>query len=193
MKQITILFMLLIMSASVSAQTDTVRVLLYKVMVNGQEQGPFSLDHLKQMVKESKLTPSTMVWQHGMNTWIEAEQIPEVNELFKAAPAIQSQIAADTAKVKQQKVKVKNAYYYQKRGKVNVKIGLGLVTTGVLFGALYYNTIEVVYFCAAIATVGVIELVIGFSQKAKAKKMAAHEKSITFGTTSNGIGIAFHF
>jgi hypothetical protein len=194
MKKITLFVFTLILSTGVFAQSDTTRVLLYKVMINGQEQGPFSLEHLKQMVGESKLTPSTMVWQHGINTWIEAEQIPEVNELFKAAPAVQSQIAADTVKIKQEKVKVKNAYYYKKRGRVNLSIGLGLIALGGFYALLNINAEPWVnYLNYAIIGVGVVEVVIGFSQKAHAKKLAGKEKSLTFGTTRSGIGIAFHF
>lgn len=195
MKKVILFIALLIMSSAVSAQSDTSRVLLYKVMIDGQEQGPFSLDNLKQMVSENKLSPGTMVWHNGMNTWIEAEQIPEINELFRAAPTVQSQIAADTMKVKQvKKVKVKNAYYYKKRGRVNLSIGLSLITLGGIYALLNINSEPWVnYLNYAIIGVGVVEVVIGFSQKAHAKKLAEKEKSLTFGTTSSGIGIAFHF
>jgi membrane protease subunit (stomatin/prohibitin family) len=56
------------------------------VSVNGQQQGPFTLDQLRAMVANGQLNRQTFVWKQGMAAWAAAESVPEVVALFGANP-----------------------------------------------------------------------------------------------------------
>ena len=58
----------------------------YHISVNGQQQGPFPIGTLQQMVAQGQFTPQTMVWKQGMAGWQAASQVPELSGLFGVAP-----------------------------------------------------------------------------------------------------------
>ncbi len=58
----------------------------YHVSINGQQQGPFDLNMLKNLIAQNQLTRQTYVWKTGMANWMQAEQVPEVAALFGAVP-----------------------------------------------------------------------------------------------------------
>ena len=49
---------------------------------NGQQQGPFVLDQMREMVRNGELRPGDLVWTEGMEQWTEART---VGELFPPA------------------------------------------------------------------------------------------------------------
>jgi membrane protease subunit (stomatin/prohibitin family) len=53
----------------------------YFVALNGQQSGPFGMDALRQ----SGLTPETLVWKQGMAAWTPAGQVDELAPLFAAS------------------------------------------------------------------------------------------------------------
>lgn len=57
----------------------------YFILVNGENQGPYSVETLKSM----GITPDTLVWTQGMEQWAPAGQIFELQQLF--APQQQQQ------------------------------------------------------------------------------------------------------
>jgi len=61
-------------------------VVQYFISVNGQQQGPFNTDALKQMIAQGQLTKETFVWKQGMSGWSAAGEVPEVAGLFGAVP-----------------------------------------------------------------------------------------------------------
>lgn len=61
-------------------------VIQYFVSVNGQQQGPFNADVLKQMIGSGQLTKETFVWKQGMPGWLAASEVTEVASLFGATP-----------------------------------------------------------------------------------------------------------
>lgn len=61
-------------------------VIQYFVSVNGQQQGPFNTDVLKQMIAQGQLTKETFVWKQGMSGWSAAGEVPEISALFGATP-----------------------------------------------------------------------------------------------------------
>ncbi|MCK5029476.1 MAG: SPFH domain-containing protein [Bacteroidales bacterium] len=61
-------------------------VIEYFVSVNGQQQGPFNADVLKQMIASGQLTKETFVWKQGMSGWVAASEVAEVAALFGATP-----------------------------------------------------------------------------------------------------------
>lgn len=195
MKKTTLFVLILVLSICASAQDNKTQSAPFKIMINGQEQGPYKLEQLKPMIQNGQLTRNTMVWQEGMASWTEAEQVPEINELFKSVPSVQVQSLTDTMKIKQEKpVKVKNAYYYKKRGRINMSIGAGLFVLGGVFGLLNINSDPVyLYVYGGIAAIGVIEFSIGLSQRIHAKNLDKQEKKITISPARTGIGIAINF
>lgn len=58
----------------------------YYVVVNGQQQGPFSMEQMKKMKTDGTLTKESMVWKNQMASWEKAGQQKELQPLF-AAPA----------------------------------------------------------------------------------------------------------
>ncbi len=50
----------------------------YYVVINDEQQGPFSIDELAQM----ELSPNTEVWAEGMENWDKACNLPQLNEIF---------------------------------------------------------------------------------------------------------------
>lgn len=58
----------------------------YHLAVNGQTQGPFGLDQLRQMAASGQFAPTSHVWKAGMAGWVAATTVPELTTCF--APAV---------------------------------------------------------------------------------------------------------
>lgn len=56
------------------------------VGVNGQQQGPFGIPALQQMVQQGTLTRDSLVWRQGLTSWIKASDASELSSLFGAVP-----------------------------------------------------------------------------------------------------------
>jgi len=62
----------------------------YFIRQDNRPKGPYSIDQLKEM----KLNPTVLVWVEGLKQWIQAFEIPELQqELFPPAPQLASQVA----------------------------------------------------------------------------------------------------
>lgn len=61
---------------------DSVPQVQYMVGVNGQPQGPFDWNQLKQLVMQGQLTQQSYVWKQGMAQWALAGQVQELLPLF---------------------------------------------------------------------------------------------------------------
>ncbi len=57
--------------------------LSYHVAVDGNAFGPLDYTGLLELVKQGKLTPETLVWKKGMESWAEAQTITELLPLFR--------------------------------------------------------------------------------------------------------------
>lgn len=55
---------------------------MYHVAVNGQPQGPFSVNKLREMVKAGQLNCTSLVWKPGMAEWSKAESLDELKNMF---------------------------------------------------------------------------------------------------------------
>ena len=58
----------------------------YYAALGGQQAGPFDVTTLQQHINSGHLTKQTLVWREGMSTWIPAEQVTEIKNLFNAIP-----------------------------------------------------------------------------------------------------------
>ena len=58
----------------------------YLLSVNGQQAGPFNMQQLQQMVMNGQLQINTYVWKQGMQNWVEAGQVMELQSLFNSMP-----------------------------------------------------------------------------------------------------------
>lgn len=67
---------------------------MYYIIINERQQGPFPREELLQ----HGLTPSTMVWRAGMDDWMPASQVAELQALFSAGgqPAPRSELNQST-------------------------------------------------------------------------------------------------
>ena len=59
---------------------------MFHLSVNGQQQGPFGMPQLQQMVQSGQLTGDTYVWTNGMASWDFAKNVPTLAPLFGATP-----------------------------------------------------------------------------------------------------------
>lgn len=65
----------------------------YFIVINDVQQGPFSIDELRQR----NITSDTLVWAEGMPQWVPAWQVAELRPLFYAdAQTAQSTAAQQT-------------------------------------------------------------------------------------------------
>ena len=58
----------------------------YLLSVNEQQVGPFNMQQLQQMVMNGQLLTNTFVWKQGMQNWVEAGQVMELQSLFNSMP-----------------------------------------------------------------------------------------------------------
>lgn len=58
----------------------------YFLAVNGQQQGPYALPALQQMVQQGTFTRDTLVWKQGMTGWIKAIEVADLSGLFNNTP-----------------------------------------------------------------------------------------------------------
>ena len=69
-------------NAQPAAVPPPIPTISYYVAINGQAQGAFPLEVLKQMQQNGQLTKETLVWKQGMANWEKAETRADLKELF---------------------------------------------------------------------------------------------------------------
>ena len=63
-----------------------VPTVVYHVAVNGQATGPFDLSTLASMAATGQFSKESLVWKAGMESWVKADTIPELQSLFPPVP-----------------------------------------------------------------------------------------------------------
>lgn len=58
----------------------------YFIAVNGQQQGPYTIQTLQQMIQQGSVNRDTLVWKQGMPSWVKAMDSQDVSSLFGAVP-----------------------------------------------------------------------------------------------------------
>ncbi len=54
----------------------------FYIAVGGQQQGPYTLEQLRQLIASGQVKQDTYVWRQGLNNWVLAKDLPEVAQLF---------------------------------------------------------------------------------------------------------------
>ena len=75
-------------NAQPAAVPPPIPTVTYYVAVNGQAQGAFPLEVLKQMQQNGQLTKNTLVWKQGMANWEKAGTREDLQGLFVDVPPI---------------------------------------------------------------------------------------------------------
>jgi membrane protease subunit (stomatin/prohibitin family) len=57
----------------------------WHIAVNGQTQGPFSLQQVAQGISAGQLNRESLVWSQGMASWTPAGQVPQLGAAFAAS------------------------------------------------------------------------------------------------------------
>lgn len=57
----------------------------WHVAVNGQTQGPYSMEQLVAGISSGEVARDTMVWTAGMDSWLKADQVGQLASYFAAA------------------------------------------------------------------------------------------------------------
>lgn len=47
-------------------------------VINGVQQGPFSIGEVMEKMRQGEITPQTYVWKQGMSGWLPAEQVEDL-------------------------------------------------------------------------------------------------------------------
>lgn len=55
---------------------------MFHIAVNGQTQGPYTLEQMRQLATSGMINPQTSVWTEGMAGWQAASTVPAVAQLF---------------------------------------------------------------------------------------------------------------
>ena len=58
----------------------------WHVAVNGQTQGPYTMQQISAGIASGEVTPETMVWSNGMAGWTAAGQVQQLSGSFGATP-----------------------------------------------------------------------------------------------------------
>lgn len=58
--------------------------MIWRIAINGQQSGPYSMPQLQQLVQNGYLTQNTHVWREGMANWELAGNVKELAQLFGA-------------------------------------------------------------------------------------------------------------
>lgn len=61
-------------------------ITLYYVLINNQQNGPLSIDQLKQLIADLRVNNQTMIWKAGMANWVLITELPETSNLFNQIP-----------------------------------------------------------------------------------------------------------
>ena len=75
-------------NAQQAAIPPPIPAISYYVAVNGQAQGAFPIEVLKQMSQNGQLTKETLVWKQGMENWEKAGTVEELKNIFVEIPPI---------------------------------------------------------------------------------------------------------
>ncbi len=60
--------------------------LVFHVVINGQQAGPYDMATLKQLASQQQLTKETLVWREGMGNWSAAGAVGELSSVFNSVP-----------------------------------------------------------------------------------------------------------
>lgn len=60
--------------------------ILYFVVIDNQQQGPFGLDQVQQLIAGSKINSTTLIWKKGLESWQVISNLPETSSLFNHNP-----------------------------------------------------------------------------------------------------------
>lgn len=55
-------------------------------MINGSQQGPFSLGDLAEHIRSGAVTPETYIWKVGMSEWKLAREVEDIMPTFGTLP-----------------------------------------------------------------------------------------------------------
>jgi hypothetical protein len=53
---------------------------IWFVDINNKAEGPFTI---REMKREERITPDTLVWKEGFPAWVHAKDVRELDSLFK--------------------------------------------------------------------------------------------------------------
>lgn len=59
---------------------------LWHIALNGEADGPFGKGYIGRLVRDGQFQRGTLVWTAGQDGWKQAEDVPELAQLFTIAP-----------------------------------------------------------------------------------------------------------
>ncbi len=58
----------------------------YYIVIDGAQNGPFTIEHLTQLASQGKFKRDTLAWKNGLIDWQKAELITDFSEIFSSIP-----------------------------------------------------------------------------------------------------------
>jgi membrane protease subunit (stomatin/prohibitin family) len=58
----------------------------YFIAVDGQQQGPFTMNQIRELIAQGKCSRDSLVWKEGLTDWVKAGDTADIKGLFGAAP-----------------------------------------------------------------------------------------------------------
>jgi len=59
---------------------------LYHAVINGQQNGPFSIEQITQLINEQKINKQSLLWKAGLDGWKIGADFAELSPLFNQIP-----------------------------------------------------------------------------------------------------------
>ncbi|MCB1112684.1 MAG: DUF4339 domain-containing protein [Chlamydiales bacterium] len=61
---------------------------VWYIQIHGKKEGPYSIRDLR---KDRRLTPDTLVWREGFKKWVPLRDVPELQEVFEEEEEIEDE------------------------------------------------------------------------------------------------------
>jgi membrane protease subunit (stomatin/prohibitin family) len=73
-------------SSNLNTQSTTPPPILYYILINNQQHGPFDFDQLKQFIANTSISKQTLIWKTGMGNWVFITELPETSSILNQSP-----------------------------------------------------------------------------------------------------------
>lgn len=73
--------------ATRAMSTDVGGDVIWHVVLNGEQQGPFGVAQVREMLTNGNIDAETYVWRDGFEGWLPLQEVGELASVFAAAPS----------------------------------------------------------------------------------------------------------
>jgi membrane protease subunit (stomatin/prohibitin family) len=74
------------LKTSAGSQLPPPNPIVYYVLINSQQNGPLSLEQVKELIESVRIKKDTLAWKTGMPNWLAVNEFTELTNLFNQIP-----------------------------------------------------------------------------------------------------------